>query len=278
MKNKLRILLFLLVAAIGAGAWMYAHFKAEGEKHELKVSGNIEAKEVRLSFRIGGKIARLLIDEGDAVNARDLVATLETDELKRVKAEAKANLKAAKYAFERARDDALRMKNLYLGGSIPAQKRDASRTDRDSAKANLEARKAAYELARTRLSYAKLFSPLDGFALVKSAEEGEVVQAGVPVFDVTDLNDIWLTAYVSETQMGRVKLGQRAEVRTDTFPGRVYEGRVSYLSNEAEFTPKQIQTPEERVKLVYRIKVKVENTRHELKPGMPADGNLAEET
>ena len=97
---------------------------------------------------------------------------------------------------------------------------------------------------------------------------------GVPVFTVIDLNNIWVTAYINETDLGRVKLNQEAYVTTDTYPGKKYKGRVSFISSEAEFTPKLIQTTEERVKLVYRIKVRVDNSTLELKPGMPVDAYI----
>jgi len=102
------------------------------------------------------------------------------------------------------------------------------------------------------------------------------VQAGSTIFTVADLRDIWLTAYINETDLGRVKLNQPAEVKTDTYPNKAYKGRISFIAQESEFTPKQIQTTEERVKLVYRIKITVENTNLELKPGMPADGYILE--
>jgi HlyD family secretion protein len=105
---------------------------------------------------------------------------------------------------------------------------------------------------------------------------GEVVQIGTPVFTVIDLHNIWVTAYINETDLARVKLNQKADVKTDTYPNKVYNGRVSFISSQSEFTPKQIQTTEERVKLVYRIKVKVDNESLDLKPGMPADAYIVE--
>ena len=89
-----------------------------------------------------------------------------------------------------------------------------------------------------------------------------------------DLEHVWLRAYISETDLGRVKLGQRARVKTDTYPGKQYHGRISFISSIAEFTPKSVQTYNERVTLVYRIKIDIDNPNHELKPGMPADAHL----
>jgi len=112
---------------------------------------------------------------------------------------------------------------------------------------------------------------------VKSALAGEVVQTGAPVFTSIDLNNIWVTAYVNEIDLGRVKLNAKASVETDSYRGKRYPAWVSFISQEAEFTPKYIQTTEERVKLVYRIKVRADNSSLELKPGMPADAYISTE-
>ena len=110
--------------------------------------------------------------------------------------------------------------------------------------------------------------------LVKSAEPGEVIAAGTTIVSIGDLDHPWLRAYVGETDLGRVKLGAKVKLTTDSYPGKIYDGTVSFISSEAEFTPKQIQTKEERVKLVYRIKVDVDNANHELKNNMPVDAEI----
>ena len=156
------------------------------------------------------------------------------------------------------------------------QNNDIAQTNLEVAQAKLLEAQHALELAVIRLNYADLNSPIDGFITVKSADVGEVLQAGSPVFTVVDLNDIWLTAYVDETELGRVRLDQPVDVKIDTYPNKIYKGRISFISEEAEFTPKQIQTTEERAKLVYRIKVDIANVNLELKPGMPADGYIIE--
>jgi HlyD family secretion protein len=144
----------------------------------------------------------------------------------------------------------------------------------EQAKAHVEQAKAALALAGTHLGYATLTSPLSGVVLSHNVEPGEYVAPGTPVVTVADLQDIWLRAYVNETDLGRVKLGQAVRVTTDTSPGKAYEGRLTFISSEAEFTPKNVQTQKERVKLVYRVKVQIANPNMELKPGMPADGEI----
>jgi len=142
----------------------------------------------------------------------------------------------------------------------------------DQARARVHEAQESLALAETRLGYTTLVSPLSGLVLSKSIEPGEYVAPGTAVVTIGDLDHPWLRAYISETDLGRVKVGQKAKVTADTYPDKQYSGTVSFISSVAEFTPKNVQTSQERVKLVYRIKVELENPNWELKPGMPADG------
>lgn len=139
------------------------------------------------------------------------------------------------------------------------------------------------EIARSQASIALIdsqladtiaASPVDGVVLVKSADVGEVLAPGTTVVTVGDIEHPWLRGYINETDLGRVKLGSKARITTDSYPGKTYNGRVSFIASEAEFTPKQIQTQQERVKLVYRIKIEMDNPQHELKSNMPADAEI----
>jgi HlyD family secretion protein len=137
--------------------------------------------------------------------------------------------------------------------------------------AQAEQSRALLRVAEDDLAKSNLYAPFNGFVTVKDVEEGEFVQPGTPVLTVARLDQVWVKTYVPETQLGKVFLGQKGEVISDTFPDKIYPGAVTFISPEAEFTPKNVQTREERVKLVYRIKVTMENPRQELKPGMPVD-------
>ena len=115
---------------------------------------------------------------------------------------------------------------------------------------------------------------MTGLVLAKHAEPGEMLAPGAPVVTVGRMEDIWLRGYIPETELGRVKVAaKRARVTHDTLPlaEKVFDGRLGFISSEAEFTPKNVQTEKERVKLVYRIKIFLDNPKMELKPGMPAD-------
>jgi len=142
------------------------------------------------------------------------------------------------------------------------------------ARANVNEANASLGLSRVNLDYTTLRAPSTGVITVRQAEIGEVVAPGSPVVTLADLDHIWLRAYIAETDLGKIHWGQQATVTTDTYPGKQYHGRISFISSSAEFTPKSVQTYKERVTLVYRIKIDIDNPDHELKPGMPADARL----
>lgn len=240
----------------------------------LSLSGNIEATEVRLSFQVAGKIKEMTVDEGHYVKKGDIIAKLDTEELIKIKARAAASVAEAKFSYKRLEEDFQHAENLFKVGSVPEYKKDATETSWNMAKAKWDELESTLHLAQLRLGYSDLVAPLNGFVLVRSAEVGENVQVGSTIFTVADLESVWLTAYINETDLGKVKLNQKADIKIDSYPAKVYKGRISFISQEAEFTPKHIQTKEERTKLVYRVKIIIENPEFELKPGMPADAYL----
>jgi HlyD family secretion protein len=140
--------------------------------------------------------------------------------------------------------------------------------------AEVDRARAQVGVIDVQINDAELRAPTDGVVLSRPADLGEVMAPGVTALTLGDVEHPWMRGYITETQLGRVKLGQKVRLKTDSFPGKEYEGRISFISSEAEFTPKQIQTPEERVKLVYRIKVDVPNPARELKNNMPVDAEI----
>ncbi len=261
------------------------------------------------TVRQGQIVARLdsedLIHEVDGRQAEKQAARAALDELeagyrKEDIAQAEAALQRVMADAERLRTDFARQRELYKREVISRREFDASRAAYegsrasvreaqqklallrsgprretiDQARARLRDAAANLDLARTRLGYATLTSSASGLVLSKNIEPGEQVAAGTPVVTVGILDSVWVRAYIDETDLGRVKVGQKAAVTTDSYPGRKYQGYVSFISSEAEFTPRNVQTQKERVKLVYRIKVVIPNPNRELKPGMPADGEI----
>lgn len=133
---------------------------------------------------------------------------------------------------------------------------------------------AQLDQAKTQLGYTEIKSPIDGIVLLKNVENGEVVNPGTPVVTIGDLQNLWMNIYIPETKTGLIKLDESVLVHVDAFPQQYFTGNVTFISSESEFTPKTIQTEEERVKLVYRVKVALVNKDQKLKPGMPADAEV----
>ncbi|MEW6740789.1 MAG: HlyD family secretion protein [Nitrospirota bacterium] len=211
--------------------------------------------------------------------------------------QATANVKYAEAELIKAKKDHERAEVLYKNGAISAQQMDTAKKVYDTAtsqhKKALEAlslvkegprkeeiraaenrvrqAEAALKASEERLKDTILYAPVSGVIMRKNIELGETVAPGIPVYTIGDLENPWIKVYVKEDRLGLVKLGQKAEITTDSYPGKKYEGAVTYISSEAEFTPKNVQTQEERVKLVFGVKVSVKNINDELKPGMPAD-------
>lgn len=143
------------------------------------------------------------------------------------------------------------------------------------AHANEAAVEAKLKLDEVTLGYTALRAPFAGVISVREAELGQLAGPGVAIFTLADLDHVWLRAYVNEQDIGKVRLNQPVAVTTDTYPGKKYHGHVSFISPDAEFTPKTVETHAERVTLVYRVRIDIDNPTHELLPGMPADANIA---
>ena len=324
-----RLALILLIAGVAAGATIRFYpqwFGKRRAENELKLSGNIEAHESLVSFKVPGRIIELPVDEGMTMKCGELLARLDSDDYRqqvdvddattRVRDRQLAlglagsrvqDIEAARQSvidaqadLDQKKKDFARYQALFELDEITGQVRDQAATAVTRAQATLERAQQIYnelvegtrkeeldvdrsnvrqarqnlEMSRIRLGYTVLRAPFNGVVLVREAELGEVVSPGTPIVTLADLDHIWLRVYLPETDLGKVYWGQDVEVRTDTYPGKVYRGRVSVISSEAEFTPKSVQTEEERVTLVYRIKVDVENPNYELKPGMPADAYI----
>ncbi|HTW81054.1 MAG TPA: efflux RND transporter periplasmic adaptor subunit [Terracidiphilus sp.] len=326
MKRLIPILI-LLCAAVAAGWYFYPRFaKQPAPANEITLSGNIEAHESLVSFKVQGRIVELPVEEGQQVEQGALLAQLEDADLRQrvrideatvavrnddlaltlagtrqqeVRASQQAVMDAHADLDEKKLDNQ-RAQALYARDEVSTQDRDLAATalkrseasfkaaeqryneavegsrkeDIAIARANLNQADADLGLSRIDLSYTTLRAPVAGVITVRQAELGEVVSPGSPVVTLADLDHIWLRAYIAETDLGRIHWGQDASITTDTYPGKQYHGRISFISPDAEFTPKSVQTYRERVTLVYRIKIDIDNPNHELKPGMPADAHL----
>jgi membrane fusion protein YbhG len=214
--------------------------------------------------------------------------------------QAEDNLKQAQVSFNLAEQDKERMDNLFKSQTITKKQHDDATANYEialarlnSAKENLEKVKnlarpeelkqaeanlnrsiANVNILQKNLNDCYVLSPSSGFITKKFVEIGETAGMMSSLFQVADLNSVELAIYVSETELGKVKLGQKAEIHVDTYPDKSFEGTVIYISPQAEFTPKNIQTKDERTKLVFQVKIKIDNPEFELKDGMPADAEI----
>ena len=322
MKRAIPILLIIIVAA---SAWFlyFGKHAAPASQTEIKLSGNVEAHESLVGFKVSGRVVELPVEEGQSVTAGQLIARLDSDDyrqqlaldlasqhvrdsqLKLAQAGSRTQeIQAAHDSVVDAQADLAqktkdfeRYEALYKKDEITGQVRDQAETNVVRARATMARLQQAYNealegtrkeqiavdranvhqarnaagLSQVKLAYTALTAPLTGVVLVRQAELGEVVSPGSPVVTIADLDHLWVRVYLPETELGKLHLGDQVSVMTDTYPGKRYTGRVAFISSEAEFTPKSVQTEKERVTLVYRVKVDVNNAAHELKPGMPAD-------
>ena len=243
----------------------------------------------------------IAIREADVLGARAQLADLESGSRRQEIAQAQAAVRAAESEAERWSSEYARQRELYAKNVISKRELEAAEAAAETARERVvQARQTAALLEegprretiaaararvqqasegvaalRTRLVDATLLAPLSGVVIAEHVEPGEHVAAGTPVITIVELDRVWMRGYIDESDLGRVKLGQRVDVSTDTFPGRTYPGVITHISDQAEFTPKSVQTEKERVKLVYRLKIDIPNPSRELKPGMPADAAIA---
>jgi HlyD family secretion protein len=272
---KRRLAVSAIVLALGVAVTLFYRFGSTPEQGVLVLSGTVEVTEVNVGFRVSGRIQTLFTDEGRSVKAGDKVAVLDNAEFESLVNQGRAAVRNAEVQYDKTKKDHERYVTLFGKGVISPQQMDAVKTARDIAESQLALSRAALRTAEVRFRDAAILAPLSGVVLRKNAEEGETVAAGVPVVTIGDLDGPWIKVYVKEDQLGLVKLGQKAEVTVDSFPKKRYEGTVTLIASEAEFTPKNVQTREERVRLVFGVKVSVKNENNELKPGMPADVKIS---
>lgn len=368
------ILILVLVGVIVAAYVLWP--RAGTRDQHIEGSGTIEATQVDVTPKVAGRVARILVKEGDAVSAGQVVAELDAAELdaqvqqaeamllvaraRLAQAEesvqlqkptvdaqlqqssaqvqaataalaahraagkaADANVQSAEAALAYAESNFKRLESLFNEGAVSAQQwdaaravmvaamaqRDVARAQQEAARAQLRAGQAALEQAHAALQAAEasrrtivirqeeaaaaraavaqsgaglqlaqitrgqavLRAPIAGTILSRSVEVGDLLMPGAPVLTIADLSRPFLRVFISDSDLGRVALGQPVEITVDAFPGRVFQGRVSEISSRAEFTPGNVQTKEERVKLVFAVKVSAENQQGVLKPGLPAD-------
>ncbi len=375
MKFQRRRIIPLALVLIGAIVW-FLWPRSNAQNGRIQASGTIEATQVGVAPKIAGRVMRIAVQEGQQVQAGQVVAELDAAEIGAQAAQARAavaaaqtrpaqaeaalavtrasveaqllqaraqiesasaaleaskasmqaaeaNLQVAETNLVRAESDLQRLETLYRDGAAAAQQldtvraaakaaraqRDAARAQRNAAQTQVGAAAAGVAQARAALGVAEanrqtvairvqdvvasraqvaqaqavleqteilrgytiLKAPMSGVVVSKTAEVGDLVGVGAPIVTVADLSQVYLRVFISETDLGRITLGLPVDVRVDAFPGRTFRGTVAQINSSAEFTPRNVQTKEERVKLVFGVKVALPNPDGLLKPGLPAD-------
>ena len=252
----------------------------------IQANGRIEGDHYTVASKIPGRIESLLVREGDNVEQGEIVVQIEaTQILEKVKQAqeatiaTEAQLMVAIKKEQQSLIDARRIRGLVKDGTVTKYSSEQSDLEWNVAQDQVTAARASYRQAvaalaeaRCILNDATILSPASGVVMMRLIDVGEVVGAGAPLLDIVDMDRLYLKVYVPEIAIGKVRLGLPAQVYIDAYPEQYFPATVRYISSRAEFTPKEVQTPDERVKLVYAVKLYLdENPEYRLTPGLPAD-------
>lgn len=234
----------------------------------MTLYGNIDIRQVNMAFRVDGRLNEMRFEEGDPVRAGDVLATLDIEPIANKLNQAKAQVKQTQAVLENAQIVYNRKMSLCKTKDVPAQECDDATADRDEALANLSYAEAVLDEAQTAYNDATLKTPSNGIVLVRIYEPGSMVSAGLPVYSISLNDKMWARAYIKETDLGKVKIGSKMKIYTDS-TDKVYDGHIGFISPQAEFTPKNIETTSLRTDLVYRVRIIIDNPDDYLKQGMP---------
>lgn len=252
MKKRIAIVVVVVLLVTGvAAAWVFWP-RGMTSTAGLTGSGTIEAPEISVAPLVSGRILEAPVAEGASVKKGELLYRIDDSVPKLQVAQAQAAVNAARAARDQARSDKKSVAEIA------------------AAQAQLDQAADGLKLAQLQRSYCTVTSPVDGVLLSKALDAGEIASPGRTLATVGRLNDLTVTVYVPEGEIGRVKVGQKASLRTDS-SSSTFDSTVVSVANEAEFTPAQVETKDQRVKLVFAVKLSVSDKTGTLKPGMPAD-------
>jgi HlyD family secretion protein len=268
IKGRPLVLIFIVgVALVGYGVFKFISHNTH--KDQLTLYGNIDIRDVNLGFRVFGRLEKLYFEEGDRVKAGDLLATLDKipyqDELQA----AKASLEEAKVAYVNADRIYERKRKLVGQKFVSVQEFEDFRATRNEYKAKVLAAEAQVQISETHLQDTDIRSPSDGILITRVKEPGSIANPGDSIYVLSLDQPVWVRAYVPETDLGRIALGMKARITTDSDPNKFYEAQIGFVSPVAEFTPKGVETPELRTNLVYRLRIIIGKTDAFLRQGMP---------
>lgn len=271
MKKKIIAILLLILVF---GTIIFFLKKKKENPNELTLYGNIEIRQVDLSFQVAGQISKMLKEEGDSVKAGELVAILDDKDYKSNFEKADAEVERTIALKKDAEDKFNRNAPLASDDTISKQDYETYLNTKNKTTADYKVAIAQKTFAKNQLEYTKIYAPDEGVVMVRVQEPGSNVAKGQTVYTMAKTKPVWVRAYVNETDLGNIKYGQKVRVYTDTTNPqtgnkREYEGQIGFISPVAEFTPKTVQSTDTRTNLVYRIRVYIDNIDEFLRQGMP---------
>lgn len=275
---KKKVLAAAVLLALAAGAYtLYQdeRVKTVSASDAITLYGNVDIRDVSLGFRVSGRIAEVCYEEGDRVSKGDVVAALDRQPFEDDVALYAAQLRLSQVTRKKVEMPFQRRAALTKIGAISAEERDDAEAARDEAAAQVTTAEARMQQSMTRLADTEILAPSDGVILTRVKEPGAVVAAGEPVLTLVLDSPVWVRTYIDEPRLGFVYPGRKALVLTDS--GGEYRGTVGFVSPQAEFTPKNVETTQLRTDLVYRLRVIVDNPDKGLRQGMPVTVQLLPE-
>lgn len=271
MKKIFVIFIILFIAAI---LWFYLTHRSNEKNRDLLLYGNVDVRQVDISFRVPGRVNLMPFEEGDVVKTGQLMGTLDKTPYDSQLLQAISNRDAIKTNWENAEKIFKRRKEAIKVRGVSQEDLINSEASYNQLQSDLNAANAAVMVAKYNLDYTQTFAPTDGIILTRIREPGTVVKESDPIYTLSIATPVWIRAFVNEPQLGLVHFGMDAEIYTDTPGGTVYTGKVGFISPVSEFTPKTVQTTELRTALVYRLRIYVDNPDNGLKQGMPVTVKL----
>ena len=271
MKKKIIALVLILLVI---GIVLFVKSKNKPNLNELTLYGNIEIRQVDLSFQVSGLISKLLKEEGDTVKKGELIATIDEQDYNANYKRAEAEVEKTLALQKDANDKYNRFAPLSEDNTVSKNEVETLFNTKNRANADYKASVANRDYLKNQLKYTKLYAPEDGIIMTRVQEAGSNVQKGQPVYTMAKTKPVWVRAYVNETDLENIKYGQEVKVFTDTVNpqtgrNREYNGQIGYISPVAEFTPKTVQSTDTRTNLVYRIRVYIYDIDEYLRQGMP---------
>lgn len=276
IKKIISLIILLILIAAGTA---YYFLKPKENPDELTLYGNIEIRQVDMSFRVGGQILNMLKEEGDKVKKGDLLAILDDKDYRTNLNKAAATVEKTIADEKEAVSNFQRNKPLGDAGAVAVKTVETMENAKDAAIAARKLAIAQKQDAKNQLDYTKMYAPDDGIITVRVQEPGATVAKGQTVYTISKTKPVWIRAYVNERDLGNIAYGMEVNVFTDTTnpktgEKREYKGYVGYISPVAEFTPKTVQSTDLRTSLVYRIRVYINDIDEFLRQGMPVTINI----